>query len=156
MPKGNRVEVIQRQDQEDEYTKHRNVGEVWRTEDALVETGKLAGRGTERCPAWACHTCFWQRWRHDRQSAKEKTSGKTGRTHEDKKVRFILDMFGNDQKRRIGVREIEQERGWSPLDDHTPMEEVLAGSEGMVLRSLALQRLRVEYKRSGKVCVRSR
>ena len=32
-------------------------------------------------------------------------------------------------QRTVGVREREQEGGWNPLDDHTPMEEVVSAGK---------------------------
>ena len=46
-------------------------------------------------------------------------------------------QLGNDQKRTVGVREGEQERGWNPLHDHTPMEEVSAGAASSVMTTSA-------------------
>ena len=46
------------------------------------------------------------------------------RKDEDKKARSIWDVLGKEQKRTVGVNEGEQERGWNPSGDHTPMEKV--------------------------------
>ena len=35
----------------------------------------------------------------------------------------MCDLFRNDQKRLVGVKEGEQERGWTPRDGHAPMEK---------------------------------
>ena len=61
----------------------------------------------------------------NRQRAKEKNDRKTRSRDEDWKARSMWEMLGN-----VSGKESEQERGWNPLDDHTPMEDCVPVGSG--------------------------
>ena len=59
----------------------------------------------------------------NKPKAREKMSERMRRVDEGKRAKSIWDLLENNQKRGFGVKEGEQERGWSPRDDHSPMEK---------------------------------
>ena len=58
----------------------------------------------------------------NKPKAREKMSERMRRGDEGKGAKSIWELLGNNQKRGFGVKEGEQERGWTPRDDHSPME----------------------------------